>query len=142
MKLEDAKVLLIDDDEVMRMYVVNLLRRLGIDQIAEAGDGNTGLKLIERFRPDIVLSDIHMAPMNGLEFVKNLRQHRTIGLRKTPVLIMSADSKSQTLTASVTLGIAGYIIKPPIISALKVKLEHALKFRGEAAASSMNSMVG
>jgi CheY-like chemotaxis protein len=134
MKLEDAKVLLIDDDEVMRMYVVNLLRRLGVTQIAEAGDGDTGLAMVANFRPDIVLSDIHMAPMNGLEFVKHLRQHRVIDLRKTPVLIMSADNKSQTLNETVPLGIAGYIVKPPSVSALKVKLEHALKFRGESAA--------
>lgn len=64
-----------------------------------------------------------------------------IELRKTSVLKMSADSKSQTLSPPATLGIAGYIIKPPIISALKLKLEHALKFRREAATASMNSMV-
>jgi response regulator of citrate/malate metabolism len=64
-----------------------------------------------------------------------------IELRKRSVLKMSAGSKSQTLSPSVTLGITGYIIKPPVVSDLNVKLEHALKFRREAAASSMNSIV-
>jgi CheY-like chemotaxis protein len=135
MKLEDAKVLLIDDDEVMRLYVVNILRRCGATRVWEAGEGYTGLAMVERFRPDIVLSDIHMAPMNGLDFIKRLRQHRIIDLRNTPVLIMSADSKLQTLNTTVSLGIVGYIIKPPLFSALKLKLEQALKLRAETANS-------
>lgn len=129
MKIEDATLLVIEDDAVMRMYVVNLLRRLGVTQVCEAADGNTGLTMVENFRPDIVLSDIHMAPMNGLEFVKCLRQHRMIELRQTPVLIMSADSGTDMLNEAMPLGIAGYIVKPPNVLAMKTKLEHVLKLR-------------
>lgn len=129
MKIEDAKILILDDDSVMRMFVVNLLTRLGVKQVQEAADGHEGLTLAGSFRPNIVLSDIHMSPMDGLEFVRRLRAHAVLELRKIPVLIMSADSSSQVLNDSVPLGIAGYIIKPPVMSVLKIKLEHALKFR-------------
>jgi len=129
MKIQDAKILVIDDDNVMRMFVSNLLGRMGVREVREANDGQIGLAMVASFKPDIILTDIHMAPMNGLEFVKRLRALNAIGLRKIPVLIMSADSSSQTLNESVPLGIAGYIIKPPVMSSLTVKLEHALKFR-------------
>ena len=130
MNIEYAKILVVDDDNVMRKFVVNLLTRLGVGQVQEAIDGQEGLVLAGSFRPDLVLSDIHMHPIGGLEFVRQLRIHAVAELRKVPVLMMSADSSNQTLREAVPLGIAGYIIKPPQIASLKVKLEHALKFRG------------
>ena len=129
MKIEEARILVVDDDNVMRQFVVNLLTRLGTSQVLEAIDGQEGLALAGSFRPDLVLSDIHMHPMDGLEFIKQLRTHANIELRKVPVLMMSADSRNQTLREAVPLGIAGYIIKPPQILGLRAKLEHALKFR-------------
>jgi CheY-like chemotaxis protein len=129
MKIEDAKILVVDDDQVMTMFIVNMLTRLGVLAIGEAVDGKDGLAKVASFRPDVVLTDIHMATMNGIEFVRQLRTHPTVELRKTPVLIMSADSSTEKLNDSLLLGVAGYIIKPPIIAAMKTKLEHALKFR-------------
>ena len=98
MNIEDAKVLLVDDDGVMRMFIVNLLTRLGVQNVQEAIDGQSGLQQVASFRPDIIISDIHMSPVGGLEFVKQLRAHPVIGLRKTPVLLMSADTSSQTVS--------------------------------------------
>jgi CheY-like chemotaxis protein len=129
MKIEDARVLVVDDDKVMTMFIVNILNRLGVSEVGEASDGKAGLAMVVSFRPDIILSDIHMAPMNGLEFVRQLRTHPINELRKTPVLIMSADSSTERLKDTVPLGVAGYIIKPPNSSTMKTKLEHALKFR-------------
>ena len=129
MKLDEAKVLVVEDDPVMTSYVVSMLRRMGVSQVMEARDGATGLAMAASKVPDVILSDIHMAPMDGFEFVRNLRKHPVIELRKIPVLIMSADSSTDKLNQSVPLGIVGYIVKPPNVSTLKTKIEHALKFR-------------
>ena len=129
MNIEDARILVVDDDAVMRQFVLNLLARLGVQQTQEATDGQTGLTAAASFRPDLVLSDIHMHPVGGLELVRRLRAHSSAELRKVPVLMMTADSRPDTLKESVPLGIAGYIVKPPQLSSLKTKLEHALKFR-------------
>jgi CheY-like chemotaxis protein len=112
MKFENAKVLVIDDDRVMRSYVVNLLSQLGISHVKEATSGQQGLAVSGRFRPDVVLSDIHMSPMNGHEFVKGMHAHPMAELRKTPIVFMSADGSTGTLNESVHLGVRGYIIKP------------------------------
>lgn len=126
MKIEDAKVLVVDDDNVMRTYVVKVLMRLGVKHVKDGNDGQQGLAISGSFMPDLILSDIHMAPMDGLEFVKRLRRHPILELRKVPVLFMSADSSTEILNDSVELGIKGYIIKPPVISVLRAKVEQAL----------------
>lgn len=128
MKLGEAKVMVIDDDPVMTSYVVNMLKRMGVGQIMEAGNGVTGLALAISAKPNVILSDIHMSPMNGFDFVRNLRKHPVTEIRKTPVLMMSADDSSDKLNEMIPLGIAGYIVKPPNISMLKVKIEHLIKF--------------
>lgn len=128
MNIEAAKILVVDDDQVMRMFVVSSLNRLGAKQVAEASDGQQGLRLVGNFAPNVVLTDLHMHPMNGLDFIKQIRAHPVIELRKIPILVMSADSSTDIFNDSLQLGIAGYIIKPPVISVLKVKLERALRF--------------
>jgi CheY-like chemotaxis protein len=129
MKLTDAKILVVDDDKVMRKFVVNLMTRLGVGDVKDAIDGQEGLAVAASFRPDLVLSDVHMEPMDGPEFVRRLRTHAVGELRNVPVLMMSGDTSNQTLRESVPLGLAGYIIKPPQISSLKLKIEQALKYR-------------
>jgi len=108
---------------------MNILNRLGVGEVREAANGKSALAMVESFKPDIVLSDIHMSPMDGIEFVRQLRTHPNADLRKTPVLIMSADSGIDKLNESVPMGIAGYIVKPPNVVAMKTKLEQILKFR-------------
>jgi CheY-like chemotaxis protein len=72
-----------------------------------------------------------MAPMNGLDFVHKLRRHPVADIRNTPVLMMSADRSTQTLNESASLGIVGYIVKPPQLVELRSKLERAFKFTSE-----------
>jgi CheY-like chemotaxis protein len=127
MKIASARVLVVDDDAVMRTFVVNTLLRLGIQSIETSEDGASALALVERFNPDMVLTDIHMAPMDGFEFVRQLRSHPNVNLRKTRVIFMSADSTTGTLEESMPLGTYGYIVKPPRPDSLRTKLEFALK---------------
>lgn len=118
---------MVDDDEVMRVFVVNSLRRLGVQSIETATDGASALRAMLRFSPDVVLTDIHMKPMNGLEFVQQLRQHSNPALQSMRVVFMSADASSGTLQEAMPLGTYGYIVKPPRLDTLRAKLEAALR---------------
>lgn len=129
MKIEDLKILVVEDDKTMAMYVINILNRLGVGEVRTAANGKIALAMVENFKPDLVLSDIHMSEMNGIEFVRQLRDHPDAELRKTPVLIMSADSGMEMLNEAVPLGIVGYIVKPPNVFAMRTKLEQILKLR-------------
>jgi CheY-like chemotaxis protein len=127
MKLTSARLLVVDDDAVMRTFVVNSLRRMGIQTIETCADGASALEMVKSFKPDLVLTDIHMDPMDGLEFVRQLRVLPDIGLRKTRIIFMSADASSGTLAEALPLGTFGYIVKPPRPETLQAKLEQALK---------------
>ena len=127
MKFTFARVLVVDDDEVMRTFVVNSLRRLGIQAIETAVDGGTALRAMISFRPGLVLTDIHMQPMNGIEFVQQLRKHAHPLVKNMKVIFMSADASTETLEQALPLGTFGYIVKPPRLEILQAKLELALK---------------
>ena len=129
MTLDRTKVLLVEDDAVMSSYVVKTLSRLNIDDIQVCVDGNSALKLIDSFAPDVILTDVHMKPVNGIEFVQKLRTHSNTKLRSTPVIFMSADSSSDTLGDTMALGSVAFIVKPPLLVTLRAKLEQALQSR-------------
>ena len=118
---------MVDDDEVMRTFVVNSLRRLGIQSIEVATDGGSALRTMVTFRPNLVLTDIHMKPMDGLEFVQQLRAHANPLINEMKVIFMSADASAATLQEAMPLGTYGYIVKPPRLDTLKTKIELALR---------------
>lgn len=127
MKLALARILVVDDDEVMRTFVVNSLRRLGIQAVETAVDGGSALRAMISFRPDVVLTDIHMQPINGIEFVQRLRNHTNPLVQAMKVIFLSADASTDTLEQALPLGTFGYIVKPPRLETLQAKLELALR---------------
>lgn len=127
MNLNFARILVVDDDEVMRAFVVNSLRRLGLQTIEVASDGMAALRIMLVFKPDLILTDIHMQPMDGLAFVRQLRAHANPTVKQTKVIFMSADASPATLEDALPLGTYGYIVKPPNLPTLKAKIELALK---------------
>jgi two-component system chemotaxis response regulator CheY len=127
MNINLARILVVDDEEVMRVFVANSLRRLGIQSIETATDGASALRAMASFKPDLVLTDIHMQPMNGLELVRHLRAHANPLIKNMKVVFMSADASTATLQDAVPLGTYGYIVKPPRLDTLKAKIEQALK---------------
>jgi CheY-like chemotaxis protein len=120
-------VLVVDDDALMRTFVSDLLQRIGIHQIQEAADGKSALVTAIKFQPDIIFSDIHMKPMDGLEFVKQLRSLSHPNIANIRTILMTADTSKETIQAALPLGIRGYMIKPPTQDAMKAKIEAAMK---------------
>ena len=127
MNIRDARILVVEDDATMSSFVEGTLRRLGITSIEICTDGNSALQAVSAFRPDLVLTDVHMQPMDGIEFVQRLRKHPSEGLRSTRVIFMSADASKDTLADATSQGTFGYIVKPPRLDTLRSKLELALK---------------
>jgi CheY-like chemotaxis protein len=127
MDIVNARILVVEDDAVMREFVASALTRMGIQEVKVCDDGAQALQLMGSFWPDVVLTDIHMEPMGGLQFVRRLREHFAVEFRKTKVIFMSSDSSRETLKEALPLGTYGYIVKPPTLEILRAKIEHALK---------------
>jgi two-component system chemotaxis response regulator CheY len=125
-ELCNAKVLVIEDDPVMQAFVENALHELQIGTIRICGDGFSALKLLASFNPTVILTDIHMKPIDGFEFVRKLHSEMNPIRRNIPVIFMSADSSPETLKSALPLGAVGYIVKPPCVETLRAKILHAI----------------
>ncbi|MEZ4598821.1 MAG: response regulator [Syntrophotaleaceae bacterium] len=106
------KVLIIDDSNTMRKIVTRSLRQAGLefDTILEAGDGQAALEVLEGETVDIILSDINMPNMDGIEF---LRQKNVNGkIKDIPVVMITTEAGSEILNEAMSLGARGSIKKP------------------------------
>ncbi len=101
------KLLYVEDDEITRENAVEFLEDY-FEFIYEAKDGLEALALYKQYSPDIIITDIQMPKINGLEFVKQLRQND----KKTQIIITTAYSTKEYLLKAVELQLIKYLIKP------------------------------
>jgi two-component system chemotaxis response regulator CheY len=127
MDIKRARVVVVEDEKVMSTFVLNSLRRLGILDLYAFSDGTSVLKEISKLKPDLIITDVHMVPMGGIEFVRVLRGLADNRVCNTKVIFLSADSSAATVGEALPLGVVGYIVKPPSMQALTAKIELALK---------------
>ena len=127
MDMKRARVFVVEDESVMSNYILNTLRRIGILDLFAFSDGAAALGEVIKLKPDLILTDVHMKPMDGVEFVRELRSLSNNQLSNTRVIFLSADSSKQTLGEVLPLGVSGYLVKPPRLEALAAKIEQALR---------------
>lgn len=106
------KVLIVDDEPFMRRTIKIMLRAVGRFMVDEADDGDTALNLMPIFMPDLVLCDVRMPRLSGLQFVEQLRTHPVECLRNTPVLMLTVDAGEATILNAARLKVSGYLVKP------------------------------
>jgi CheY-like chemotaxis protein len=126
MDVKRARVIVVEDEKIMSTFILGNLRRLGILDLYAFQDGAAALREMVNLKPDLILTDVHMQPMGGIEFVRNLRNSAHSQIANTPVIFLSADSSAATVGEALPLGVAGYIVKPPSLAALDAKIELAL----------------
>ena len=111
------KIMITDDHSMIREGLKNLLELEGdIEVIAEAENGEECLeKLASGVKPDVLLLDINMPKMNGLEVLKNLKERKL----KIKVLVLTVHNETEYLMKAVDIGINGYVLKDSESSELK-----------------------
>ncbi|MBP6483792.1 MAG: response regulator [Rhodoferax sp.] len=127
MDIKRARIVVVEDEAVMSTFILNNLRRIGILDLFAFTDGASAMKEMARIKPDLILTDIHMQPVGGIEFVRELRSLADNRLSNTKVIFLSADSSASTVGEVLPLGVAGYMVKPPSLTALASKIEAALR---------------
>lgn len=104
------RILVIDDDVLVRTQVRGLLERAGF-QVAEAGDGNAGVRAFHESPTDVVLCDVYMPERDGLEVIRDLTRS-TPGVRIVAMSGVWTDGKGDLLPVARRLGAAGVLYKP------------------------------
>ena len=102
-----ARVLLVDDEELLLTVLKTLLRTKGYE-VLTAQDGYTALELVKSAKPEVVISDIRMNPMNGLELLRHIRRE----CPDLPVVMLTGYSTAETEEETKALGAFGYLRKP------------------------------
>jgi two-component system, chemotaxis family, chemotaxis protein CheY len=108
----NVRVLIVDDSSVMRKIVERLLRQAGINmaQVLEAGNGEEALGVLNQERVDLILCDINMPVMDGLEFVKQLSALENA--KGVPVVMITTEGSEAHVVQALSSGARGYIRKP------------------------------
>lgn len=110
--MSEIRTLIVDDSSVMRKIVERALRQAGLETMVvhEAGSGTEGLDLLRAKQVDLILSDINMPSMDGLEFLRQLRaQNLAPGV---PVVMITTESSEEHVKQAIQAGAQGYIRKP------------------------------
>lgn len=110
--MSEIRALIVDDSSVMRKIVERALRQAGLDPLVvhEAGSGVEGLEILKAKQVDLILSDINMPSMDGLEFLRQVRaQNLAPGV---PVVMITTESSEEHVKQAILAGARGYILKP------------------------------
>ena len=110
--MREIRTLIVDDSSVMRKIVERSLRQAGLELLVvhEAGSGTEGLDLLRTNDVDLILSDINMPSMDGLEFLRQIRaQNLAPGV---PVVMITTESSEEHVKQAILVGAQGYIRKP------------------------------
>jgi two-component system, chemotaxis family, chemotaxis protein CheY len=111
-RMNEIRTLIVDDSSVMRKIVERSLRQAGLEMMVvhEAGSGTEGLEVLRTKQVDLILSDINMPAMDGLEFLRQIRaQNLAAGV---PVVMITTESSEEHVKQAIQAGAQGYIRKP------------------------------
>ncbi len=117
-------VLVVDDSSTTINILRRLLRQLGFDDVDDAPDGAAALVKMRARHYGLVLSDWNMAPMTGHDFLKEIRGDPL--LKRTPFIMITAESKIENVIAAKRAGVDNYILKPFDAQTLKTKTDMVL----------------
>jgi DNA-binding NarL/FixJ family response regulator len=104
---EPLRVVLVDDHPVYREGLAKLLRECDVDVVAQAGNGEGALVIVEETAPDVVVMDLNMPGMSGVEVTRRL-------IERTPasrVLVVSVSAQEEDVTEAILAGASGYVLK-------------------------------
>jgi AmiR/NasT family two-component response regulator len=123
--LDRTRVIIADDESLIRMDLREMLLNLGYLVVGEVGDGRSAVNLARELKPDVVIMDIKMPDMDGIDAAKVLTEERI-----APVILLTAYSQKDLVDRAKEAGVVGYMVKPFRESDLTPAIEVSLaRFR-------------
>jgi len=126
--MERTRVIIADDESVIRTDLREMLTTLGYLVVGDVGDGQSAVNLARELKPDVVIMDIKMPNMDGIEAARLLTQEKI-----APVLLLTAYSQRDLIDRAKEAGVVGYLVKPfrenEIVPAVDIALARFQEFR-------------
>jgi len=119
-------ILVVDDNHFTRRIILRVLNELGFSRITDAENAGSAIKLFEANAFDLIITDIHMPGVNGLEFAQLIRTGKTHAKPDTRIVVLTSFSQTEVLGTALALDINGFLVKPIIPSVADEKLTQAM----------------
>jgi CheY-like chemotaxis protein len=120
-------VLVVDDVRAVRLILTSLLRRMGVQNVTEASDGEEALHQLEHKKFDLIITDLTMKPMDGIEFTRRLRRSSAGENASVPVLVVSSHNERAKIQEAVGAGVSDFLLKPVVPWVFTAKLKAVLE---------------
>ncbi|OYU77284.1 MAG: hypothetical protein CFE32_06300 [Alphaproteobacteria bacterium PA3] len=114
-------VLVVDDQQSMRILVKTCLNQIGVKEIREAADGEAGLRELIGKPAHLVISDYNMPKIDGLAFLRAIRAHPPVA--NTAFIMLTGRADAELVQRAVQFGVNNFLVKPFTTAQLKAKLE-------------------
>jgi two-component system, chemotaxis family, chemotaxis protein CheY len=125
--LETLRLLIVEDNPHMRGLLRSLLAAAGMQQVSEAADGGAGLELA-RHRPfDLILCDLAMKPMSGLDFTREIRRSAIGANPFVPIIMISGHTEKHRVEAARDAGITEFLAKPVTAQSLYSRIAEIIE---------------
>lgn len=121
-RLLDIEILFVEDDNVLNSIVSDALGMIGF-KLESAKNGVEGLNLFKSKKFDLVLSDVNMPEMDGLQMSREIRNLN----KKIPIILLSAHNEATYLLDSIAIGINGYLVKPAQIKEIVAQIAKVME---------------
>jgi CheY-like chemotaxis protein len=111
----------------MRRILFAVLQALGVGQVFQCDSGAKALQLLRHERPDLIISDWQMAPMDGIEMTELIRNDPRNPARLVPIILMTGYSSHDKVVAARDRGVTEFLVKPFSAEALAKRIAHVIK---------------
>ena len=128
MRFDLLKILLVDDNPHMRMLLTQILRAIDVRHIHEASDGAEGLQIMRGTNIDIVFTDLTMQPLDGIDFVRLLRNSPDSPNQLAPVIMITGHSTFARVNEARDAGVSEFLTKPLTARGVIERLHQAVEF--------------
>ena len=132
------RVLIADDHTFYREGLARLLRKLGVDVVGEAADGEAAVRLVEETSPDVVLLDLVMPGVSGLEAVRILTEHSA----SSRVIVLSVSAAESDVTDAIAAGASGYVLKDEPVEEVIAGMRAAASGRARISPGTATALLG
>ena len=120
--MPEVKALVVDDSGVTRKIVRGLLGEAGIAQIEEAEDGVEAIRHLNNFHADVVVCDMNMLPLDGIEFTRLVRNSADSPNPYVPIIMLTGDASERNWDRAIKAGVHDFVAKPVTAKDLKERI--------------------